>query len=195
MLHIDCRSGIKEDAQGCLRICYRRSENHLILLPLSGIYRDSGRCIYLGLSHRGLVYQFHSQACISFRDTGPHTETVLSVFLQTDSEESVIHHSGMLMRMTRIHQPDIVGITIKRSVIHHLQTSSDAPALKPVVRKLERPVLDEFGIQASISGKIYILDEDAVHSRLDPGHSPAEIHLHFVHLGRNDSGRRQSKKR
>ena len=181
-IHSDPR--IQEKTESRLRVGDGRGHNHLILLPFRRIDRNFSRSMSLHFSHSGPVYQLDSQLGrdFSFRQAGPYTETVLFTFLESDTEETIVLKCRMLMRMTGIHQPDIVRVTFKRAVIPYFHTSSHTPALKPVARELEGAVLHQLGIESPVSSKIYILDEDSVHCRLDFCPKPAYIHLHLQSL-------------
>ena len=153
-------------------------------------------CLHFG--HGITVNELHLKASSSFRtrNTCPDTETVLRAFLQTYSEESVILHCRTLLVMARVLESYIMGVALERTVILHFQTTGYIPALKSVIRELERPVLHELRIKTAICGKVYILDEDTVHRRLDFRTDIGEIDLHSVDLSqRGNSGRQRDERK
>ena len=139
MLHIHSHRRIQEDAESRLRVGNSGGQYHFIFLPISGIYSDF--CCRMGLdfSHRSPVNEFYTQSgCLSgFRNTGPDTETILSTFGKSDTEETIVFDSSMFLRMTGITESEIVRITLERSIIFQFYATTHTPALKPVARELE----------------------------------------------------------
>ena len=149
------------------------------------------------LTHRSCVDELDAELSgfLSVWDSRPYAETILLTLLETDAEETVVLHCGMLVRVTRIIKSYIMRITLEWSVIHDLKTSTDCPALKAVVRELERAVLDQLCIESAVCGKVDVLDEDSVHCRLDLCARLVHADLHFICLSRNGYGSRDRKKR
>ena len=85
--------------------------------------------------------------------------------------------------MAGVGQPHIMGIPIERAIVKNSHIAENFPTLERVRRELERTVLDQFGIQATISGEIDILEKNTVLGALYRRPFLREVDVHLVRLG------------
>ena len=117
------------------------------------------------LTHRGGVDQFNSQYDRALRP-GPYREVVLFTSYNTNTKETFIIKTGMLVGMTGICETYIVGVALKRSVIQNLYVSECLPSLE-CVGEFKRAVLYQLCIKSAVGSIVYVLKEDTVHGTLD----------------------------
>ena len=87
----------------------------------------------------------------------------------------------MLLGMAGISQSDIVRIPLERAVTLQGDVSENIPSGKSV-RKFERTVLDEFGIQASVGSEVDVFEKVSVHGGLDFGSQLICLHNQLVDI-------------
>ena len=171
VLEVDCLSRVflsavplKEDAECCLGLGYRRCEHSLVLLPFLGVYLYVSAFKHLLFAHCRVLAEVEADVLL-FLCTGstcPYSEAVFLSFLDTDSEESLVLDTCEAYRVARIAETYIMRIPLERTVVHELHVSEDLPSHERVV-KLERAVLDLLRVKTSVGGEVDVLEEEAVH--------------------------------
>ena len=89
--------------------------------------------------------------------------------------------------MTGVGKAYVVGIALERSVVANLKLTVGAPAHQ-VLGELKRAVLHHFGIQTAVGSVVDVLEEDAIHRRLNGGTELFGVHFHHVCLSRHSEG-------
>ena len=85
--------------------------------------------------------------------------------------------------MAGVHEADVMRAALERTVVTHFHPAEGLPALQRILRKLEGAVLDELGVEAAVGRVVDVLEEDAVHGRLDGRSDLLEVDVHPMRLG------------
>ena len=173
-------TGFHEYAECGFFKCLGGTESNLVLFPFLSVYRKSLLAYKMVLTHRGGVDQFNSQYDRALRP-GPYREVVLFTSYNTNTKETFIIKTGMLVSMTGICEAYIMRVALKRSVIQNLYVSECLPSLE-CVGEFKRAVLYQLCVKAAVGSIVYILKEDAVHCALDGSTSLLEIYIKGVAL-------------
>ena len=139
MLQIHRTGGCQEDTQMRLRYRLRRSEQHLVLLPLRRVYFQILGNQNLRFLHRCVVNQLYADRLP--RAASPDGETILRILLQTDAEETFVLDAGMFLIMSGVGEADVVRIALEGTVILHCYVPEDIPAHQ-LLGEVEGAVLD-----------------------------------------------------
>ena len=163
-----------------------------ILLPVLAIYVDACIAYLLVVVHRGIVNQVDPQFCFaSIGDTCPYRETIFLASLYADAEETVILNHSVLVAMARRSQTNVVRVALEWTIVHQNHLARDIPSGE-CVGKLERAVLDELGIKATVGGIVDVLEKDSVHRRLYG--RPKFLSVHVENVSLSSSGEAGSQK-
>ncbi len=84
--------------------------------------------------------------------------------------------------MAGVIQADIVRAAVEGAVFLHFHLAEGLPALEGILRELEGTVLHELGVQAAVGREVDVLEENAIHRRLDGCADLLEVDVHAVGL-------------
>jgi hypothetical protein len=124
------------------------------------------------------------------RSARPDAEAVVRPLLEADTEEAFVVETGVLLIVPRVGEPDIVRVTLKRTVLPNLHAAESLPALQRI-REFERAVLDQLRIQASVRSEVDVFEEDAVHRRLNRRARLGKVDVEFTRRSGESNGPRQ----
>ena len=168
----------QQHAEGRLLHGYGRSKQDFVFRPFSPLHRHILPGENLAVLHRGQVAQ-------EYRDirrgrlpgrARPEGKPVLRAFFQADAEPSAVLQSRLCDGMAGILQPHVMGIPVEGAAfVQDLHFPVRFPTLQGVVI-LEGAVADFLRIQAAVRGEIDVLQENAVHRRLDGNSRRRVIH-------------------
>ena len=163
VLHVCGHLAVTPHAQVCFVKGALGLDGGRVFLPLLAAYLHAAIAQLLVFAHRGVVHEVYPQLGLAtVRHARPYREAVFLAAFHTHAEETVVLNHGVLVAMARWSQPYVVGIFLKGAVVFQRHLARDVPSCQ-VVRKLERAVFHQFGIQATVSGIVNVLKEDAVH--------------------------------
>ena len=97
-------------------------------------------------------------------------EVIAQSFLQSHAEESVVLQTSAAVMVCGSLEDDIVRVALKGGLVRCDADIAKSLPTHQGIRKLERAVLDHLGIQASVSSEVDVLEEDAIHGRLNLSH-------------------------
>ncbi len=120
--------------------------------------------------------------------TSPYRETISRILHKGYAKKSLIVQAGAFVAMARRNKPHIVGITLKRAVIHNRHLAKRTPAHE-TVGKLKRTVLDHLGIKSAVGSIIYIFKKEAIHGRGNIGSGLVDMDVKLYHIILDSSGR------
>jgi len=162
MVEVDALLRLEVDAHEALGIGRGRLDGGCILLPLAALdgYALLGQHLVVG------AYELDADLGVA-GCAGIDGEVVVHAFLQANAEEAVVLKAGELVAMAGIGKCHIVRVAVEGGVgVVEGHLAEGVPAHQSL-RELERAVLDELGIEASVGSEVDVLEEDAIHGGLD----------------------------
>ena len=114
------------------------------------------------LVHGVLVNQLYADGGLALRGLGPYREAVLLALLHTDAEEALVHQTRTAVAVARVAQLYVVRTACKGTIVLYVDAAKGLPPHQ-VLWKLERAVLYQFAIQSAVSGKVDVLEKNAIH--------------------------------
>ena len=153
-----------------------RLQHDCYLLPLLSLDFDFLLYGVFSIGVDQLDRQLHRR---SIGCAGIDREAVFLALLQADATVAFIIDAGT-QQATVVDNTDVVRIAVEaRFLVFYRYLSEGNPPNKRL-RELERTVLHQFGIQASVGSEIDVLEKDTVHGRLYLGCRFGDIHRHCV---------------
>ena len=121
---------------------------------------------------------------LALGNTGPHTETILSITLQTDAEEALVLKTGPHIVVAGAGETYVMRILVERAVVLHLYLTESLPTHEVVGREFKRTVFQQLAVKTAVSGIVDILKEDTVHRGLNHTAGLGGLNSHNIILSR-----------